>query len=99
MEKKEINEIILVGGSSRIPKLVELIKQLFDGKEPNRSINPEEAAAYGAAVQAAVLTNINSTKLQDVLLLDAISYPLGIETEGGVMTGLVPKCTIIPTKF
>lgn len=88
----------MVGGSTRIPKVIELLKDFFNGKEPNRSINPDEAVAYGAAVQAAILTGEESKDLGSCVLLDITPLSLGIETAGGVMTVLIPRNTTIPTK-
>merc|ERR1712242_563728 len=96
MTKKEINEIVLVGGSTRIPKIQQLVKEFFNGKEPSKGINPDEAVAYGAAVQAGVLSGEQDTG--DIVLLDVNPLTLGIETVGGVMTKLVPRNTVIPTK-
>ena len=96
MKKNEINEIVLVGGSTRIPKVQDLVKRFFDGKEPSRGINPDEAVAYGAAVQAGVLSGEEETG--DLVLLDVCPLTLGIETVGGVMTKLIARNTVVPTK-
>jgi len=96
MKKKDIDEIVLVGGSTRIPKIQNLVKEFFDGKEPSRGINPDEAVAYGAAVQAGVLSGEQDTG--DLVLLDVNPLTMGIETVGGVMTKLIPRNTVIPTK-
>ncbi|KAI8915076.1 heat shock protein 70 family [Entophlyctis helioformis] len=98
LDKSKINEIVLVGGSTRIPKVVELLEDFFNGKKASKSINPDEAVAYGAAVQGGVLTGDDNEALKDVLLLDVNPLTLGIETTGGVMTKLIPRNTQIPTK-
>jgi len=96
LTKKEIDEIVLVGGSTRIPKIQSLVKEFFNGKEPSKGINPDEAIAFGAAVQAGVLSGDQDTG--DLVLLDVNPLTLGIETVGGVMTKLVSRNTVIPTK-
>src|SRR5436189_6272271 len=86
IDKSAVHEIVLVGGSTRIPKVQKLVSDYFNGKEPSKSINPDEAVAYGAAVQAAILTGDTSSKTQDMLLLDVAPLSLGIETADGFMT-------------
>ena len=98
IDKRSVHEVVLVGGSTRIPKIQQLLKDFFNGKEPAKSINPDEAVAYGAAVQAAILEGKSDEKLDDLLLLDVAPLTLGLETAGGVMTALIPRNTTIPTK-
>ena len=98
LDKSKIDEIVLVGGSTRIPKIQSLLQNFFNGKQLNLSINPDEAVAYGAAVQAAILTGSKDSKIQDVLLVDVTPLSLGIETAGGVMTKLIERNARIPCK-
>ncbi|KAH8770125.1 heat shock protein [Diaporthe sp. PMI_573] len=99
IDKSQVHEIVLVGGSTRIPRIQKLITDYFNGKEPNKSINPDEAVAYGAAVQAAILSGDTSSKsTNEILLLDVAPLSIGIETAGGMMTKLIPRNTTIPTK-
>jgi heat shock 70kDa protein 1/2/6/8 len=98
MDKRAVNEVVLVGGSTRIPKVQQLVSDYFGGKELNKSINPDEAVAYGAAVQAFILTGGQSAQTEGLLLLDVTPLTLGIETAGGVMTALIKRNTTIPTK-
>merc|ERR1711971_352324 len=98
MDKTSISDLVLVGGSTRIPKIQKLLQDFFNGQELNRAINPDEAVAYGAAVQAAILTGDTSTEIEDLVLLDVAPLSLGIETEGSIMSCLIKRNTTIPTK-
>lgn len=98
VDKRSVNDVVLVGGSSRIPKVQQLVSDLFGGKELNKSIHPDEAVAYGVAVEAFILTGGQSKKTQELLLLDVVPLSTGIETAGGVMTALIKRNTTIPTK-
>ncbi|KAI9451252.1 heat shock protein 70 [Lactarius psammicola] len=96
VKKEEIDEVVLVGGSTRIPKVQQLLKEFFGGKEPSKGINPDEAVAYGAAVQGGILSGEEGT--EDIVLVDVAALTLGIETTGGVFTKLIPRNTVIPTR-
>jgi len=98
MVKQDVHDVVLVGGSTRIPKVQKLLSDFFCGKELCRSINPDEAVAYGAAVQAAILTGTQDAKLNEMILLDVAPLTLGIQTAGDVMTPMIPRNTPIPTK-
>ena len=98
LSKSEVHDVVLVGGSTRIPKVQELLSNFFNGKELCRSINPDEAIAYGAAVQAAILSGTRDEKLDQIVLLDVTPLSLGVETAGGIMTNLIPRGTTVPTK-
>jgi len=96
IDKASVHEIVLVGGSTRIPKVQQILSEFFNGKEPCKSINPDEAVAFGAAVQGASLMNIKNPKLDNFLLVDVIPLSLGLETAGGLMTPLIPRNTRVP---
>ena len=98
IKKSEVDEIVLVGGSTRIPKIQKLIKDFFNGKEPNRGINPDEAVAYGAAVQGGILGGEATDETSGILFIDVTPLSLGIETLGGVMAPIIKRGTVIPAK-
>jgi len=97
LSKSQIDEVILVGGSTRIPKIQELVSQFFNGKQLNRGVNPDEVVAQGAAIQAAMLMPDHHDRFENTLVLDTTPLSLGIETVGGVMTPIIPKNTKFPT--
>ncbi|KAK6121187.1 hypothetical protein DH2020_045108 [Rehmannia glutinosa] len=98
LKKSDIHEIVLVGGSTRIPKVQEMLKEFFDGKEPSKGVNPDEAVAYGAAIQGGIISGEGGEETDKIVLIDRTPLSLGIETVGGVMTKLIPRNTVIPTK-
>ena len=99
LDKAKMHDVVLVGGSSRIPKVQKMLQDFMNGKELCKSINPDEAVAYGAAVQAAVLTGVQDETIRDLLLVDVTPLSLGIETAGGVMTSLIKRNTRIPYRY
>merc|ERR1719218_76758 len=98
MTKADVHEVVLVSGSTRIPKVQQLLTEYFNGKEPSKGINPDEAVAYGAAVQGAVLSGAAADATKDMVIIDVTPLTLGIETAGGVMTDLIPRGTTIPVR-
>ena len=98
ISKNDVHEIVLVGGSTRIPKVQSMISNFFNGKVLNKSINADEAVAYGAAVQAAILSGVESARTSSLLLLDIIPLSIGLETVGGIMTKVIPRNTTVPTR-
>ncbi len=100
MSKDRVHDVVLVDGSMRIPKVQQMLQEFFNGKEPNKSINPDEAVAFGATVQAAILSGSDKGgRLDDLLLLDVAPLTLGLETAGGVMTPLIKRNTPVPANF
>jgi len=98
LRKSDVHEVVLVGGSTRIPKVVSLLRDFFNGKEPNKGINPDEAVAFGAAVQAGILSGAADETLDKMVILDVTPLSLGIETAGGVMTKIIERGSTIPTR-
>jgi heat shock protein 1/8 len=98
IDKSNVHDIILVGGSTRIPRIIKLVSDFFNGKVPDTSINPDEAVTYGAAIQAAILSGDTSEKIQNLFLLDVTPFSTGIETAGGVFTAFIKRNATIPTR-
>ena len=98
ISKSCIDDVVLVGGSTRIPKIQQLVKEFFNGKEPSKTINPDEAVAYGAAVQAAVITNVKDENIEKLVFFDVSPFSLGIEGFGGVMIVFIPRNSYIQIK-
>ncbi len=98
MNKNQIDKIVLIGGSTRIPKIQALIKEFFNGKEPLKNIIPDEAVAYGEAIQAAIMINVKDEKIEKLILLNGIPFSLGIEIPGGAMEVLIQRNSLIPCK-